>query len=161
MTDQAVMEKMTRQTMMTLASGVACSHTYSNSGLLVLAAAAATNPRAFIPTRSHYDSANLVVRNRSAQAELVSKITGSNQKTKLTALLLPTFSKIAKTKFAIFYDFSLPLSSRDLAVWGLRGLRALGRTLCVPPAERWDGRARSPLRAANCKKRPTLQDRGG
>src|ERR1017187_3059947 len=75
MTDHATMEKTRRQKMMALPSGVACLHTQSNSPSFGVTPTAAKNTGTFIPTRSEYDSANLVVRNRSAQAELDQKTT--------------------------------------------------------------------------------------
>jgi hypothetical protein len=52
----------------------------------------------FIPTRSHYDSANLVVRNRSAQAELVQKTTNQTPKICPTLIVLTLSSISANTK---------------------------------------------------------------
>ena len=63
------------------------------------AAAAAKKMGTFIPTRSDYDSANLVVRNRSAQAELVQKKADPNSSAKTIETLLAVSSKKAKTKF--------------------------------------------------------------
>src|ERR1017187_5457739 len=73
MTDHATMEKTRRQKMMALPSGVHRLQIKSNSASFGLTPTAARKTGTFIPTRSDYDSAHLVVRNRSAQAELVQK----------------------------------------------------------------------------------------
>ena len=56
----------------------------------------------FIPTRSAFNSANLVVRNRSAQAEPVQKTTSLTKRTIPAALLLTAYSIIANTKCNTF-----------------------------------------------------------
>src|SRR6185312_6900658 len=89
--DQAMTEKMMRQKMMTLASGVACLQIYTSSSWLE---PAANKIGTFIPAR--YLPANLVVRNRSAQAEY-QKIDVFCRFRESTGLFLTTFRKKAKT----------------------------------------------------------------
>jgi len=115
---------------------------------LALAAPAAKKMGTFIPTRFAYDSANLVVRNRSAQAELVQKTTNQTRKICPTTIVLTVSSISANTKSIIFCGSACRLSRLQLAV--PRGAEG-------PKSEIRDPKEiRSPKSAGRSLKRPIV-----